>query len=402
MKQAEATHDDMAGTRSSHAVRPCGRAACELHAVGLSVPVAKAMAAQLGSGARPDFMVWGTVAPNLGWSNIAREVWLEAGLDPTTPAFTTVLACSHQHGRGVRGRRHARRGTPQLALVRRRREHEPRADRALAGPVGLAAPPRAGAHASAQRIDRLLRDRGSATSGCTCPSVKNRATGKSMGEHCEEMAQGSGRSRATTQDALALERHQRAVAALARGFFDDLVIAVDGVARRRLPARRHLAREARRAEARVRPTSGNGTITAGNSSPLTDGAAARLGRDRRGPRAAAGDRAARAAGRLRDRRRGRLPRGPAHGAGLRDPAPARAPRPHARPTSTCGRSTRRSPRRCCATWRRSRTRTSCARRRASTAHLRHVSVGARESERRQRRHSATPSARPARGSCARR
>src|SRR6185436_21077374 len=65
-----------------------------LDAVELSVPVAKAMAAQLPSGKRADLMVWGTVAPNLGWSNIAREVLIQAGLDQATPAFSTVLACS--------------------------------------------------------------------------------------------------------------------------------------------------------------------------------------------------------------------------------------------------------------------------------------------------------------------
>src|SRR5258706_8945534 len=65
-----------------------------LDAIALSVPVAKAMAAQLPQGGRPDLVVWGTVAPNLGWSNIAREVVIDAGVDPNTPAFTTVLACS--------------------------------------------------------------------------------------------------------------------------------------------------------------------------------------------------------------------------------------------------------------------------------------------------------------------
>jgi len=65
-----------------------------LDAVALSAPVAKAMAAQLAAGDRPDLVVWGTVAPNLGWSNIAREMWIEAGLDPSTPAFSTVLACA--------------------------------------------------------------------------------------------------------------------------------------------------------------------------------------------------------------------------------------------------------------------------------------------------------------------
>ncbi len=59
-------------------------------AISLSVPVVQAMAAQ----AEPDLLVWGTVIPNLGWSNIARETWLDAKLNPTVPAFSVVLACS--------------------------------------------------------------------------------------------------------------------------------------------------------------------------------------------------------------------------------------------------------------------------------------------------------------------
>ena len=36
----------------------------------------------------------GRVVPNLTWSNIAREVLMDAGVDPTMPAFSTVMACS--------------------------------------------------------------------------------------------------------------------------------------------------------------------------------------------------------------------------------------------------------------------------------------------------------------------
>src|SRR5258708_1731303 len=64
-----------------------------LDAVELSLPVVRAMTGSQ-SGVRPDLVVWGTVIPNLGYSNIAREVQIEAGLDQTIPAFSTVLACS--------------------------------------------------------------------------------------------------------------------------------------------------------------------------------------------------------------------------------------------------------------------------------------------------------------------
>ncbi len=65
----------------------------ELDAIALSVPVAQAMLGKLAD-QRPDFAIWGTVIPNLTWSNIAREVLMDAGVDPTVPAFSTVMACS--------------------------------------------------------------------------------------------------------------------------------------------------------------------------------------------------------------------------------------------------------------------------------------------------------------------
>jgi acetyl-CoA C-acetyltransferase len=70
-----------------------GGAFSHLDAIALSVPVARAMMAKLRD-AKPDFAIWGTVIPNLTWSNIAREVLLDAGIDPTIPAFSTVMACS--------------------------------------------------------------------------------------------------------------------------------------------------------------------------------------------------------------------------------------------------------------------------------------------------------------------
>ena len=72
-------------------------------ALTLAVPVVQAMARQASGPI--DLGIWGTVAPNLAYSNLAREVWLEAGLDPHVPTFTTILAVLHEHGGGVRGRR---------------------------------------------------------------------------------------------------------------------------------------------------------------------------------------------------------------------------------------------------------------------------------------------------------
>src|SRR5258708_26772641 len=64
-----------------------------LDAVALSVPVMRAMTGGQPA-VKPDLLVWGTVIPNLGYSNIAREVQIEAGLDQNLPALFTVLSCS--------------------------------------------------------------------------------------------------------------------------------------------------------------------------------------------------------------------------------------------------------------------------------------------------------------------
>ena len=72
----------------------------DFDALQLSVPVARHMVASL-NGAKPDFAVWGAVVPSLLWSNIAREVLMDAGIDATVPAYSTAMACSPGPGRST-------------------------------------------------------------------------------------------------------------------------------------------------------------------------------------------------------------------------------------------------------------------------------------------------------------
>jgi len=241
-----------------------------LDAVELSVPVAQAMAAQLPGGARPDLMVWGTVAPNLGWSNIAREVLIQAKLDQAMPAFSTVLACS----------------TSMAAVFEAAGMLGDGVDLALCGGVESMSRVQLGlrqglsdfirrfsqARTFGERIDRLgeLRPK---DVRLHVPSVANRATGKSMGEHCEEMAKQWNIAR-SDQDRVALQSHQRAVKAMAAGFFDDLVVAIEGTVRDAIPRADTSGEKLATLKPAFDRTSGEGTITAGNASPLTDGAAA--------------------------------------------------------------------------------------------------------------------------------
>lgn len=104
------------------------------------------------------------------------------------------------------------------------------------------------------------------------PSVTEPRTHLSMGQHCEKMVQEWHISR-EDQDALALLSHQHGVAAYDEGFYDDLVFEFMGLKRDAL-LRGDTSLEKL---ATLKPSfdfTGKGTLTAGNSSPLTDGAAA--------------------------------------------------------------------------------------------------------------------------------
>ncbi len=95
-------------------------------------------------------------------------------------------------------------------------------------------------------------------------------TGLSMGEHCERMAQAWRIGRAE-QDELALLSHQKLAAAYAEGWQDDLLTPFLSLTRDN-NLRPDLTLEQL---AKLKPAfdrSGQGTLTAGNSTPLTDGA----------------------------------------------------------------------------------------------------------------------------------
>jgi acetyl-CoA C-acetyltransferase/acetyl-CoA acyltransferase len=233
------------------------------NSLALSAPVASAMAAR----ARPDFLVWGEVIPEPTISNIARELVFEAGLDPELPAFSTVLACSSSFMGVIEAAGMVGRGGTHLALVGgvETMSHVPIAlrpaiaDRLVAtfprDPAGAAAPL---SQLSAADFDLPLK------------AWANRVSGRSQGEHTEDTARRFAVSR-TDQDAWALKSHQGAIRGQDDGFFADLVLPFGGVDHDTLPRRDTSAKRL----AALRPVyDPQGTITAGNASPVTDGAAA--------------------------------------------------------------------------------------------------------------------------------
>lgn len=241
-----------------------------LDAIELSVLVARSMFDTDGAQIRPDLAIWGTVAPNLGYSNIAREILIDADLDQTIPAFSTVMACSTSMIAAFEAASMLGTGGRNLAL---------------AGGVESMSRIQIGLD---QRLSDWLRrffearSLGKRLESFTelrfrdiklhIPSVTNRSTGMSMGEHTEEMAKQWNIAR-EDQDKLALKSHEKTVAAQADGFFRSLITPVEKVETDSLArADTNLERLAS-LKLVFDKTSGHGTLTAGNSSPLTDGAA---------------------------------------------------------------------------------------------------------------------------------
>ena len=239
-----------------------------LDAIQLSVPVVQAMCRKLKND-RPDLVVWGTVAPSLRWSNIAREVVLDAGVGAEIPSYSLVMACATSMVGVFAAAAHIQKGSASLALVGGV-ESMSRVQLGLSQKLSDWLRKFFQARSLSQRAEMFshlpLRD-----VRLHIPSITNRTTGKSMGEGCEDMAK-TWHIQRRAQDELALRSHHDSIAGQRSGFFDDLVIPMAGMTQDSIPR----ADTSLEKLAKLGPVfdriSGQGTISAGNSSPLTDGA----------------------------------------------------------------------------------------------------------------------------------
>jgi acetyl-CoA C-acetyltransferase len=233
-------------------------------ALELSAPIAAAMNAK----AKPDFLVWGQVIPDPTLSNIARELIFEAKLDPEIPSFSDIMACSTSFVGTILASGMVGKSDMHLALVGgvETMSHVP-----LALKTGMAD----------KIIGNFLKNPGAAAEllahvapgdfDLPIHGWANRVSGHTMGEHTEETAQRFGIAR-EDQDKRALASHQGAIKGQDDGFFAGLVLPFGGVDHDTIP-RRDTSLEKLAGLRAAFDHSGKGTLTAGNSSPNTDGAA---------------------------------------------------------------------------------------------------------------------------------
>ncbi|MFD1659305.1 acetyl-CoA C-acetyltransferase [Streptomyces caeni] len=215
-------------------------------------------------------LVAGAVLKHSRDFNLARETVLGSRLDPRTPAYDIQQAC----GTGLQAVIAA---ADKIALGR--------TESAIAGGADTTSDAPLGVNDALRRI--LLQARRAKTAGARLralaavrprhlvPDIPRNAeprTGLSMGEHAAVTARAWGIAR-EAQDELAAASHRRLAAAYERGFLSDLVVPFRGLER----DQNLRADSTPEKLARLKPVFGTGgpdpTMTAGNSTPLTDGAA---------------------------------------------------------------------------------------------------------------------------------
>jgi acetyl-CoA C-acetyltransferase len=204
--------------------------------------------------------------------NVAREAVLGTELSPLSPAITMQQAC----------------GTSlQAALVSSAKIASGQIDCAIAaGADTVSDVPIVFGKRFARRLVGLGRAKSPMAKLKTLkgfgpgelkplpPSTNEPRTLLSMGQHCELMAQHWGITR-QAQDELAVQSHHKAAAAYDSGFFDDLITPCEQVLRDN-NMRPDTSMEALSGLRQAYEKGEKGTLTAGNSTPLTDGASSVL------------------------------------------------------------------------------------------------------------------------------
>ena len=197
--------------------------------------------------------------------NVARMAALLAGLPPTVPGLTVNRLCASGLEAAVQASRQIRLGEADLVLAGG-------VESMSRAPLAALKPERGFARGNVELVDTTIGWR------FVNPLMAAIHSTESMGETAENVAERYGVSR-EDQDAFALESHRRALAAADAGRFDDEIVTVDAPQPKGEPVTVH-SDEGPRADttlerlAKLRPVfREGGSVTAGNSSQINDGAA---------------------------------------------------------------------------------------------------------------------------------
>jgi len=223
-------------------------------------------------------VVYGQVVPSVHAPNIAREIVLGTGMPRDIDAFSVSRACATSYQSTINVAEAIATGTIAVGLAGG-------ADSSSDVPITVSK--RLAAALIEASKAKTLQQRLQAFMGLkpgdlapVPPAIKEPSTGLTMGESAEKMAQENGISR-KAQDDLAHRSHTLAAKAWAEGKLDGEVMEVFVPSKYAESIRKdNLVREKSERESydKLKPAFDKkyGTITAGNASPLTDGASAVL------------------------------------------------------------------------------------------------------------------------------
>jgi acetyl-CoA acyltransferase len=251
----------------------------DLSAVDLGALVVNELVARSGIAPREvDSLVFGQVIPSSTVTLVGREMVLRTQLPRNVQAHTVSRACATSIQTTTDAADQINLGHSDCAISGGAESISDApifASRSLA--QALVDFSRARSVGERVKIVSRLRPRDFAP---VPPALKEPTTGLTMGESAELMAQKNAISRAA-QDELAWRSHSRAAAAWEAGRFEGEVMHVAVPPRyERISAKDNIVRKDTSVEAlgQLKPVFDRryGTVTAGNASPLTDGAAALL------------------------------------------------------------------------------------------------------------------------------
>jgi acetyl-CoA acyltransferase len=250
-----------------------------LDTIALGTAAARGLLEQTGLPWREvQSIVWGGVILPSGAPNVGREIALDLGLPREVEAMTVTRACASGLQAITLAAAAIERGEVDVAIAG---GSDSTSNAELKLPQSLVHKVAPVALNKRSTTADWLRAIGSLSPSRDLmprqPKIAERTTGQVMGEAADEMARRNGVSR-EEQDAFAVRSHLRAAAAVRSGRFDAEVVAVARPGAEAVFGDTLIRGDASvEALARLRPAfARDGTVTAGNATPLTDGAAAVL------------------------------------------------------------------------------------------------------------------------------
>ncbi len=222
-------------------------------------------------------IIWGGVILPPVQPNIAREIALDLRLDPSCEGMTVTRACASGLQAVTSAAAEIERGHADV-IIAGGSDSTSNATIALPSKVVHAMAPIAlGKPTTQDYIDLVGKLMPISDILPRQPKIAERTTGEVMGQSAERMAKRNEISR-QAQDEFAVRSHQRAAAAVAAGKFDDEIVPVQTPEGKWIHADGLLRADTSVEKlSKLRPAfAKDGTLTAGNSTALTDGASAVL------------------------------------------------------------------------------------------------------------------------------